>query len=172
MTLNVFISGAKKYLLKDIEPRRQLTLYPFVSSVFDGIRHDANSRVGADIYWRPTTNTLLSGTLNPDFGTVESDDVVVNLTAFEVFFPERRVFFQEGQDIFNTSPRAIGGRGQRFVGPGAPISILNTRRIGGASNYKVPNGVNVRPTDLSQPTDLLGAAKFTGQNGNFDTELW
>lgn len=165
-TLNVFISGAKKYLLKDIEPRRQLTLYPFVSSVFDGIRHDANSRVGADIYWRPTTNTLLSGTLNPDFGTVESDDVVVNLTAFEVFFPERRVFFQEGQDIFNTSPRAIGGRGQRFVGPGAPISILNTRRIGGASKYNVPKGVNVRPTDLSQPTELLGAAKFAGQSGN------
>ena len=42
-TLNVFISGAKKYLLKDIEPRRQLTLYPV--SVCDGIRHDANSRV-------------------------------------------------------------------------------------------------------------------------------
>ena len=107
----------------DIEPSRQLTVYPFVSSVFDGIRHDANSRVGADIYWRPTTNTLLSGTLNPDFGTVESDDVVVNLTAFEVFFPERRVFFQEGQEIFNTSPRS-GGRGQRFVGPGGPISLL------------------------------------------------
>ena len=165
-TLNVFISGAKKYALSDIEPRRQLTLYPFISSVFDGIRHDAKSRVGADIYWRPTTNTLLSGTLNPDFGTVESDDVVVNLTAFEVFFPERRVFFQEGQDIFNTSPRAIGGRGQRFVGPGAPISILNTRRIGGASRFSVPEGLKVRPTDLSQPTDLLGAAKFTGQNGN------
>ena len=97
MTRNVWLSGAKKYELSDIEPSRQLTVYPFVSSVFDGIRHDANSRVGADIYWRPTTNTLLSGTLNPDFGTVESDDVVVNLTAFEVFFPERRVFFRKGK---------------------------------------------------------------------------
>ena len=162
-TRNVWLSGFKKYELSDIEPSRQLTVYPFVSSVFDGISHDANSRVGADIYWRPTTNTLLSGTLNPDFGTVESDDVVVNLTAFEVFFPERRVFFQEGQEIFNTTPRS--GR-QRFRGPGGPISLLNTRRIGGASKFEVPDGVTVRPTDLSQPTDLLGALKFTGQNGN------
>jgi hypothetical protein len=162
-TRNLFLSGFKKYELSDIEPRRQLTVYPFVSSVFDGIRHDANSRVGADIYWRPTTNTLLSSTLNPDFGTVESDDVVVNLTAFEVFFPERRVFFQEGQEIFNTSPRSAVSL---FQGPSTPISLLNTRRIGGASKFDVPDGVNVRPTDLSQPTELLGAVKFTGQNGN------
>ena len=61
MTKNVFLSGFKKYELSNIEPQRQLTIYPFVSSVFDGIRHDANSRVKvADIYWRPTTNTLLS----------------------------------------------------------------------------------------------------------------
>ena len=146
MTKNVFLSGFKKYELSNIEPQRQLTIYPFVSSVFDGIRHDANSRVGADIYWRPTTNTLLSGTLNPDFGTVESDDVVVNLTAFEVFFPERRVFFQEGQEIFNTSPRSTVSP---FQGPSTPISLLNTRRIGGASRFEVPNGVSVRPTDLS-----------------------
>ena len=163
MTRNVFLSGFKKYELSDIEPRRQLTVYPFVSSVFDGIRHDANSRVGADIYWRPTTNTLLSSTLNPDFGTVESDDVVVNLTAFEVFFPERRVFFQEGQEIFNTTPRSIA---QNIRGPGGPISLLNTRRIGGSSRFNIPQGVDVRPTDLSQPTDLFGAAKFTGQSGN------
>ena len=163
MTRNVFLSGFRKYELSDIEPRRQLTVYPFVSSVFDGIRHDANSRIGADIYWRPTTNTLFSSTLNPDFGTVESDDVVVNLTAFEVFFPERRVFFQEGQEIFNTSPRSIA---QNVRGPGGPISLLNTRRIGGAARFNIPTGVNVRPTDLSQPTDLFGAAKFTGQNGN------
>ena len=45
--------------------------------------------------------------------------------------------------------------------------MLNTRRIGGATGYNIPNGIAVKPTDLSQPTDLLGAAKFTGQNGNW-----
>jgi hypothetical protein len=162
-TLNVFISGFQKYELTDIEPRRQLTIYPFVSTDFNGIRHDAESKIGTDIYWRPSTNTLLSGSLNPDFGTVESDDVVVNLTAFETFFPEKRTFFLEGQDIFNTGPRSLA---QNVRGPGGPITMLNTRRIGGATKYTVPSGANVTPTDLSQPTDLLGAVKFTGQNGN------
>ena len=88
--------------------------------------------------------------------------MVVNLTAFEVFFPERRVFFLEGQDVFNTSPRT-SSRG----GPGGPISLLNTRRIGGAAIYDVPDEVNVVPTDLSQPSELLGAVKLTGQSGNW-----
>ncbi|MCG8416213.1 MAG: DUF5916 domain-containing protein [Pseudomonadales bacterium] len=161
-TVNEFLSAFMKFGLRDIEPRRQLTYYPFVSTVFDAIRHDNDPRVGADIYWRPTTNTLLSATLNPDFGTVIADDVIINLTAFEQFFPERRVFFQEGQDIFNnTSPRTRGGRG-----PGGPIQILNTRRIGGAAEFDVPDGVSVVPTDLSQPTDLFGAARIAGQSGN------
>ena len=159
-TLNVYLSGFQKYELDEVEPARQLTFYPFVSSVFDGVRHDVESRIGTDIYWRPTPNTLLSATLNPDFGTVESDDVVVNLTAFEVFFPERRAFFLEDQDIFITSPRVRGGGG-----PGGPISLLNTRRIGGAARYDIPSGVDVVPTDLSQPSDLYGAVKFTGQSG-------
>ncbi len=161
-TVNEYLSAFMKFELRDIEPRRQLTYYPFITSVFDAIRHDSDSVLGTDIYWRPTSNTLLSATLNPDFGTVEADDVIVNLTAFEQFFPERRVFFLEGQDIFNnTSPRT-SGRG----GPGGPIQILNTRRIGGAATYEVPEGVDVVPTDLSQPTDLFGAAKYTGQVGN------
>jgi hypothetical protein len=161
LTVNEYLSAFQKYELRDIEPRRQLTFYPFSSTVFDGIKHDTDAKIGTDIYWRPTTNTLLSATLNPDFGTVESDDVVVNLTAFETFFPEKRTFFLEGQDIFNTSPRTQGRRG-----PGGPIALLNTRRIGGAARFDVPDGVNVIPTDLSQPTELLGAIKLTGQNGN------
>jgi len=162
-TRNVFLSGFQKYELDDIEPSRQLTIYPFVSTGFDAITNEPEAKIGTDIYWRPTTNTSLSGTLNPDFGTVESDDVVVNLTAFEAFFPEKRAFFLEGQDIFNTSPRA---NAQNFRGPGGPIIMLNTRRIGGSAAYQIPTDMEVKPTDLSQPTDLLGAAKLTGQNGN------
>ncbi len=161
-TVNQYLSAFEKYELRDIEPRRQLTYYPFASTVMDNVRNEAEFKVGSEIFWRPTSNTLLSATLNPDFGNVESDDVVVNLTAFEVFFPERRSFFLEGQDIFNTSPRT-SGRG----GPGGPISLLNTRRIGGAAIYDVPSDVNVVPTDLSMPTELLGAVKFTGQNGSW-----
>ena len=161
-TVNQFLSAFEKYELKDIEPRRQLTYYPFASGIYDGVRDESTYKVGTEIFWRPTSNSLLSASLNPDFGNVESDDVVVNLTAFEVFFPERRVFFLEGQDVFNTSPRT-SGRG----GPGGPISLLNTRRIGGAAIYDVSDDVNVMPTDLSQPSELLGAVKLTGQSGNW-----
>ena len=161
-TVNQFLSAFEKYELKDIEPRRQLTYYPFASGIYDGVRDESTYKVGTEIFWRPTSNSLLSASLNPDFGNVESDDVVVNLTAFEAFFPERRVFFLEGQDVFNTSPRT-SSRG----GPGGPISLLNTRRIGGAAIYDVPDEVNVVPTDLSQPSELLGAVKLTGQSGNW-----
>lgn len=161
-TVNQFLSAFEKYELKDIEPRRQLSYYPFASGIYDGVRDESTYKVGTEIFWRPTSNSLLSASLNPDFGNVESDDVVVNLTAFEVFFPERRVFFLEGQDVFNTSPRT-SSRG----GPGGPISLLNTRRIGGAAIYDVPDEVNVVPTDLSQPSELIGAVKLTGQSGNW-----
>jgi len=161
-TVNQYLSAFEKYELRDIEPRRQLTYYPFASTVVDNIKNESEFKVGSEIFWRPTTNTLLSATLNPDFGNVESDDVVVNLSAFETFFPEKRSFFLEGQDIFNTSPRT-SGRG----GPGGPISLLNTRRIGGQARFTVPDGTSVIATDLSRPTDLLGAVKFAGQNGNW-----
>ncbi|HLT62922.1 MAG TPA: DUF5916 domain-containing protein [Pseudohongiella sp.] len=160
-TVNEFLSAFQKFELQDIEPRTQLTFYPYVSATHDAVRDDNDMRAGAEIFWRPTTNTQLSASLNPDFGNVESDDVVVNLTAYETFFPEKRAFFLEGQDVFATSPRNQSARG-----PGGPTSMLNTRRIGSAALYRVPTGVHVTDTDLSAPSDLLGALKFTGQNGS------
>ena len=104
-TVNEYLSAFELYELTDIEPRTQITYYPFASGIYDGVRGESTYKVGTELFWRPTSNSLLSASLNPDFGNVESDDVVVNLTAFEVFFPERRAFFLEGQDVFNTSPR-------------------------------------------------------------------
>ena len=159
-TVNEYLSAFTKYELRGIQPRRQLTYYPFIGGVHDDIRHEDNYKIGTDIFWRPTTNTQLTATINPDFGSVQADDVVVNLTAFEQFFPEQRDFFLEGQDIFITHPRHTNPGG-----PGGPIQLVNTRRIGGAPIIDVPDDVEVLPTDLSQPTDLLGALKFVGQQG-------
>lgn len=161
-TVPQFISAFHKFELQDIEPRTQITYYPYVSTAHDGIRDETKLRTGAEVFWRPSSNTQISASLNPDFGNVESDDVVVNLTAFETFFAEKRSFFLEGQDVFNTSPRSQGSRG-----PGGPTTMLNTRRIGGAGLYTLPTGVSAVATDLSQPTDLLGAVKLTGQNGSW-----
>src|SRR2546426_10937941 len=56
--------------------------------------------VGADVKYGLTSNLTLDATVNPDFGQVEVDPAVVNLTAVETFFPERRPFFIEGADLF------------------------------------------------------------------------
>lgn len=161
-TVNEFLSAFQKFELQDIEPRTQITWYPYASATYDGVRNEQEVRAGAEVFWRPSSNTQLSLSFNPDFGNVESDDVDVNLTAYETFFPEKRAFFLEGQDVFVTSPRNQSARG-----PGGPTSMLNTRRIGGAARFDVPAGVRVADTDLSAPTDLLGAVKFTGQSGSW-----
>ena len=69
-----------------------------------GAHHRANpdgtARVGGDLNVGITSNLTLSATINPDFGQVEADPAVVNLSAFETFYPEQRPFFNEGLDIF------------------------------------------------------------------------
>ncbi|HAG73247.1 MAG TPA: hypothetical protein DCL66_13700, partial [Gammaproteobacteria bacterium] len=157
-TVNEYLSAFTKYEYMNIRPAKQLTYFPFIASTFDSLRNDSEIKVGNDIFWRPTTNTQFSATLNPDFGSVAADDVVVNLSAFEVFFREQRQFFLEGQDVFLTHPRNTNPGG-----PGGPISMLNTRRIGSAPVFDIPDDVNTVATDVSAPSDLLGAAKFTGQ---------
>ena len=54
---------------------------------------DVNYRAGADLRYLLTSNLTLDATINPDFGQVEADPSVVNLSAFETFFPEKRPFF-------------------------------------------------------------------------------
>jgi hypothetical protein len=157
-TRTEFLSAFQKYELSGIDPRTQFTFYPYASSTFNNITNQTDYRTGADFYWRPSSNLQLSATVNPDFGTVESDDIVVNLGAFETFFSEKRSFFLEEQDIFNTSPRDSGG-------PFGPTTLLNTRRIGAAAWYDTPAGARLPTAEVNQPTDLLGALKLTGQAG-------
>src|SRR5215207_7871557 len=63
--------------------------------------HELNGDVGVDLKYRVTSNMTLDATVNPDFGQVEVDPAVINLTAFETFFPEKRPFFVEGSQVFN-----------------------------------------------------------------------
>jgi hypothetical protein len=64
---------------------------------------DGSGTVGLDLKYRMTPGLTLTGTANPDFGQVEADPAVVNLSAFETFFPERRPFFVEGSALRSTS---------------------------------------------------------------------
>ena len=101
-----FMSALGTLTFEDVQPSRQLALFPYASVTYDEIAEEDEFRGGLDVFWRPSPNFQVTATMNPDFGVVESDDVVVNLTAFETYFPEKRLFFVEGNEVFETSPRS------------------------------------------------------------------
>jgi len=154
--------------LENISPRKQWSVYPFLSASYDWTEERQDIRPGADLFWRPSSNLQLDATINPDFGNVESDAVVANLTATETFFPEKRLFFLEGQEIFNATPRT-NSMGMSDIGmSGSPYTMVNTRRIGGKPRAPlVGSDVNIPQRELVQRTELIGAVKTTGQIGPF-----
>mgnify|MGYP003327036062 CR=1 FL=1 len=99
-----------------------LDWFPYVSYNHN-LLHDQGtevidgSNIGLDFIWRPNSSTQLTGALKPDFGQVESDDLVVNFSAFETFVSEKRPFFTENQGLFNSAQ------------PNEDV-VLYTRRIG------------------------------------------
>jgi hypothetical protein len=155
------MSAFQPLALAGIDPRQQWSVFPYVSTTVDRVDDDNDYKAGIDLFWRPSSNFQLTATANPDFGSVESDDVVVNLTANETFFPETRLFFQEGQEIFDTTPRARAEGDSRFA-------IVNTRRIGGRPRPpRLPPGASLSSREALKTADLFGAAKLTGQFGAF-----
>src|SRR5213076_2003709 len=100
----------------------------------------------------------LTGTVNPDFGQVEADPAVVNLSAFETFFNERRPFFVEGSGNFRFDADCYDGCNNLFY----------SRRIGRAPQGTValPSG-DVVYTDAPSQSTILGAAKLTGRVGHY-----
>ena len=176
-----FMSALQPMKVPDVAPRRQLEFFPYASAARDNRDGDNKWGAGVDVFWRPSPNFQVTATALPDFGAVESDDAVINLTARETYFPDKRLFFVEGGEIFNTSGRSAAafqrrsrGASSQFSGarPTVPLrqrppsSVLNTRRIGGAPILLYNDEIDVESHRLSQPTDLLGAAKVVGQAGS------
>ncbi len=116
-----------------------------------------DTRVGADLRYLLASNLTLSATFNPDFGQVEVDPAVVNLSAFETFFPEHRPFFVEGGGLFS-----YGGFSCFFCSNVSTPNLFYSRRIGrqpqGAGNAYAAGTY----ADVPQNTRILGAAKVTG----------
>jgi len=161
-TESKFFSRFQQLEVEAVSPRQQWAAFPYASATLDQVEERVNYKAGAEFFWRPSTNFQATATLNPDFGTVESDDVIVNFSANEVFFPEKRLFFLEGQEIFSTTPRSNPSRNFN------PVSLVNTRRIGGSAlSPNTPDDVSIDSVELNQPTELLGAIKATGQIGQW-----
>jgi len=118
-------------------------------------RKDYFASTGVDLKYRLTSSHTLSATVNPDFGQVEVDPAVVNLTAFETFFPEKRPFFVEGQELFRF------GDLRTFNSYGSPTYFFS-RRIGRQPHREI-GGPGVVFVDAPQQTTIATAAKLTGK---------
>lgn len=120
---------------------------------------DPGLSVGADAKYALTPGLTLTATVNPDFGQVEADPAVVNLSAFETFFSERRPFFVEGSGTFNFG---------LDCNDGACTGLFYSRRIGRAPQGlgALPDGADVY-TSVPSQTRILGAGKLTGRVGRY-----
>lgn len=177
--------------IRNLHRPRGLELLPYVQSRaefipvvqdeevgFDNPYRDGSDffyGAGLDLKYRLSSNLTLGATLNPDFGQVEVDPAVVNLTAFETRFQEKRPFFVEGAGIFSFGQGGGGGgsgsmgggggrmfgRGGAGGGGGGSTQLLYSRRIGDSPPGGVPYDAVYE--DVPKATTILGAAKLTGQ---------
>jgi hypothetical protein len=151
-------------------PRRSVELLPYALARRSHVRpadpdnpfEDRRSndlRVGADVKALLTSTLTLDATINPDFGQVEVDPAVVNLSAYETFFDEKRPFFVEGSGLFD-----FGDFNCHFCSNVSSMSLFYSRRIG-RSPQGVVNGPAVF-TRSPESSTILAAAKVTGRLGN------
>jgi len=116
---NCFICNRNPLLgLQDLPPGGHMVTAPYVtgrqvSETTDGIgtpwiSHGADPQAGFDLKWTPTADTALDATVNPDFSQIESDVAVISTNQrFAINYPEKRPFFLEGVELFNTTIPAV-----------------------------------------------------------------
>jgi hypothetical protein len=136
-------------------PPRRLELLPVTLSRFEqstDTASDVSAAAGLDARIGLGSAATLLATVNPDFGQVEQDPSVLNLSVFETFYPEKRPFFLEDS--------------RTFVPPYNQMLLFHSRRIGKKpGRIALPSG----DTEISRPdtTTILGASKVTGKVGRW-----
>jgi uncharacterized protein DUF5916/cellulose/xylan binding protein with CBM9 domain len=130
---------------------------------------DPEADAGVDFKWTPTANNALDATINPDFSQVESDigQIAVN-NQFAIFFPEKRPFFLEGLDLFDTPIQAVytrtitdprwGVRDTGKMGSSTFTLLLSEDEGGGSVIIPGPTGNDLAPQDFSSNV-LLGSLR-------------
>ncbi|NQS97351.1 MAG: carbohydrate binding family 9 domain-containing protein [candidate division Zixibacteria bacterium] len=133
--------------IKNIPQPFNLEVLPYFSSKYKNTYDEIGflAGIGGDLKYSLSSGVILNATVNPDFGQVEADPSVLNLGVFETYYPEKRPFFLEGADIFNT-----------------PYTMFYSRRIGKSPGYyDCQNDEEI----ISEPenTTILNALKITGK---------
>ena len=146
--------------LDDLEAPRRLEAAPYVVTknvsefTSTGIGRTQDVAAGGDVKYRVTSNFTLDATVNPDFGQVEADPGVLNLSAFETFFREQRPFFVQGAGTFRFDLNCTAVNDCN-TGEG----LVYSRRIGRAPEL----AGTYSDTTSSAFTRILGAGKLTGR---------
>ena len=122
-------------------------VFPYGTAASDFVGSQSEMKVGADILWKPSGSFQLTAALNPDFGQVEADELVVNFDAIEVLFSDKRPFFAENQALFD-------------VRLDDNDRLIYTRRVGGP-----------RDDDPSLAAEIDAAVKLNGTAGSLDFGL-
>ncbi len=154
--------------IRGIKSKNSIELLPYsVGKLETSLKEDGNPfsdgrdpgmRGGLDAKFGVTSDLTLNLTVNPDFGQVESDPSVVNLSAYETFFQERRPFFVEGKNILNY--QITGGDGDF-----SSDNLFYSRRIGASPHY-YPDTDDNSFLDMPNNTSIASAAKLTGKTRN------
>ena len=134
--------------------KSKLNFFPYVSSNQNSITKFEDNKIGAEIFYNSGTGKQINATFNPDFGQAESDDVVINFSARETFYSEKRAFFNENQSLFNINNY------DRYT-------VMNTRRIGSAPSYKCSEEENIDECENSKKnySDIDYALRYSQKTG-------
>ena len=131
--------------IENLPHHKQLDVTPyFLNGKTTGENVENTSSIGLDAQYNLSSNSTLNLAFNPDFGQVEADPSILNLTAFETKLDERRPFFVEGANFFKNR-----------------INLFHSRRIGQRPGYYRPSTGSI--IDQPNETTILGAAKILGE---------
>ena len=137
----------------------KLDFFPYINLTEDRVAAKTNKKTGAEIFWKIDSGKQLNVALNPDFGQVESDNVVVNFSAEETLYGEKRAFFNENQTLFDITDRER-------------LKVMHTRRIGASPDYNCSSYADSLK-DLCESSqvgisDIDYAVRYTQQNESID----
>jgi hypothetical protein len=153
--------------LEQVKPRKIFDITPYGVAKVERYKSEPGNpfatgkgskiNAGLDAKIGITNNLTVDLTVNPDFGQVEADPSVVNLTAYETFFEEKRPFFIEGNNITNFGL----GIGDGGIGND---NLFYSRRIGRRPQGSTVNFVGYSESPIN--ASIIGAAKLTGKTKN------
>lgn len=140
--------------LSEIPPPKQIELTPYTLGGYhaNGGGDQFTGSAGVDMEYGVGSNTTGFMTVNPDFGQVEADPSVLNLSAFETFYDEKRPFFVEGMSIFQNPHQSFEG------------NLFHTRRIGARPSYFAPESGAI--VDRPDATNIVSAVKLLGKSSS------